>query len=142
VPATAAQVQAFMATYAATLVRLVAVDPEAPWLGDAVRGFAVETIAPRQVFRLPLGKRRLVDTVDGRFAVRALGPSLPLYAIPPASAADVARGVLGRFARDDVFVRWLRAQEAKLVQGAVCARDDVPVTGDVDLTAFAPFLGE
>jgi hypothetical protein len=140
--ATPTQVQQFLQTYAATRVRLVSVEPEAPWLGDAARGFAVDTLAPKQVFSLPQEKPRSIDTIDGRFAVRALGPSLPLYAIAPASAANVARGVLGRFAKQNVYGSWLRTQERKLVAQAVCARDDVPVTGDVDLTAFVPFLGD
>ena len=40
---------------AATNVRLVSVQPEAPWLGNASRGFAVETIAPERVFGLATG---------------------------------------------------------------------------------------
>jgi hypothetical protein len=140
-PATARQIADFVATYAATSVRLVSVDTPAPWLGGALRGFAVETFAPEQVFRLQPGRRRPIDTIDGRFAVRALGPSLPLYALPPARAADVARAVLGRFAKDDVYQRWLRAQQATQLADAVCARDDLPAPGDIDLTLWAPFLG-
>jgi hypothetical protein len=140
-PATTREIADFVATYAATSVRLVSVDTPAPWLGGALRGFAVETFAPEQVFTLPQGRRRLIDTIDGRFAVRALGPSLPLYALPPARAADVARGVLGRFAKDAVYQRWLRAQQAAQLADAVCARDLVPAPGDVDLTLWAPFLG-
>ena len=140
-PATARQIADFISTYAATNVRLVSVDTPAPWLGGAQRGFAVETIAPEQVFSLPLGPARSIDTIDGRFEVRALGPSLPLLALPPARASDVARAVLGRFAKDDVYQRWLRARETSLLADAVCARDDVPAPGDVDLTLWAPFLG-
>ena len=141
-PATATQIAAFLATYAATLVRLVSVAPEAPWLGDAFRGFAVDTIAPSEVFTLPQGRRSLIDTADGRFAVRPLGPPLPLRGLPPASARNVARGVLGRFARDDVYERWLSAEQGRLLATAVCARDALPSKGDVDLTAWAPFLGD
>jgi hypothetical protein len=140
-PATARQIADFSATYSATNVRLVSVDAPAPWLGGAQRGFAVETIAPEQVFSLPIGKRRSLDTIDGRFVVRALGPSLPLFALAPARAQDVARAVLGRFAKDDVYQRWLRTRENALLGDAVCARDDVPAPGDVDLTLWAPFLG-
>ena len=139
--ATASQIAEFISTYAATNVRLVSVDDRAPWLGGAERGFAVETIAPEQVFTLPLGDRRTIDTIDGRYDVLALGPSLPLYALAPARAQDVARDVLGRFAKDDVYDRWLRAQQSTLLSNAVCARDAVPARGDVDLTAWAPFLG-
>jgi hypothetical protein len=140
-PATAREIADFSATYSATNVRLVSVDAPAPWLGGAQRGFAVETIAPEQVFSLPIGKRRPLDTIDGRFVVRALGPSLPLFALAPARAQDVARAVLGRFAKDDVYQRWLRTRENALLGDAVCARDDVPAPGDVDLTLWAPFLG-
>ena len=139
--ATARQIADFSATYSATNVRLVSVDAPAPWLGGAQRGFAVETIAPEQVFSLPIGKPRSLDTIDGRFVVRALGPSLPLLALAPARAQDVARAVLGRFAKDDVYQRWLRTRENVLLGDAVCSRDDVPAPGDVDLTLWAPFLG-
>lgn len=137
---TAAQIADFVSTYAATSVRLVSVGTVAPWLGG-VRGFAVQTIAPEQVFTLPQGKRQTIDTIDGRVAVRPLGPALPLYALPLARARDVARGVLGRFAKDAVYSTWLRAQETSLVGNAVCARDEVPATAEVDLTAWATFLG-
>lgn len=140
-PPSGAQVAAFISTYAATNVRLVAVEPEAPWLGDAVRGFAVQTIAPSEVFALRAGRSARIDTVDGRFSVRPLGPSLPLFALPPAGARDVARGVLGRFAKDAVYQRWLGAQAGSLLLDAVCARDDLPANVDVDLTAWVPFLG-
>jgi hypothetical protein len=140
-PPTAKQVADFVATYAATRVRLVSVDEPAPWLGDAYHGYAVETIAPAEVFTLPAGKRRSIDTVDGRFVVRAIGPPLPLVALAPSDARSVARGLHGRFAKDAVYDRWLRAQESRVLQSAVCARDDVPSSGSVDLTAWAPFLG-
>ncbi len=141
-PATSGQIAEFLATYAATRVRLVSVEPEAPWLGDASRGFAVETIAPGEVFSLPQARRSPIDTVDGRFAVLPLGPPLPLLGLPPADARAVARGVLGRFARDEVYERWLNREEADLLATAVCARDALPVKGDVDLTAWTPFLGD
>jgi hypothetical protein len=139
-PATAQQVADFVFTYASTNVRLVSVDQPAPWLGGARRGFAVETIAPDEVFSLPVGRARAIDTLDGRFTVRALGPPLPVYALAPAKARDVARAELGRFAKDDVYQRWLRTREAALLKDAVCARDDVPGPGDVDLTLWASFL--
>jgi len=139
-PATAEQVSDFVSTYAATNVRLVSVDQPAPWLGGARRGFAVETIAPDEVFALPIGRKKAIDTLDGRFTVRALGPPLPVYALAPPRARDVAQAVLGRFAKDDVYQRWRRGRQIALLADAVCARDDVPAPGDVDLTLWAPFL--
>ena len=97
--------------------------------------------ARRRSSRCARAAATTIDTVDGRFAVRPLGPPLPLLALPPARARDVARGVLGRFAKDDVYERWLRTQENALLANAVCARDAVPAQGDVDLTAWVPFLG-
>jgi hypothetical protein len=122
-------------------VRLVEADPLAPWLGGAVRGFALETIAPIEIFSLPQNRKRTIDTVDGRYAVKALGPALPLLALSPAQSSGVARSVLGRFAKLDVYDRWLRAREINLLKDAVCIRDAVPARGDVDLSAWVPFLG-
>jgi hypothetical protein len=140
--ATAKEIADFVSTYAATQVRLVSVSPEAPWLGDAFRGFAVATLAPPPVFTLPQAKKRSIDTIDGRFTVLPLGPSLPLYALAPASANAVARGVLGRFAKDGVYSNWLMTQEDKLLGKAICSGDQLPTAGDVELGSFVPFLGE
>ena len=104
---------------------------------------AVETIAPSEVFALPQNRRSLIDTVDGRFAVRPLGPPLPLLGLPPADA----RACRARRARPVRAGRRLRTlararEESSLLATAVCARDALPVKGDVDLTAWAPFLGD
>jgi hypothetical protein len=140
-PASAAQIGEFLSTYAAMRVRLVEADPKAPWLSGAVRGFALETIAPDQVFSLRQNRKSTIDTVDGRFTVRPLGPPVPLLALSPKQATTVAGGVLGRFAKLDVYARWLRTREIQLLANAVCIRDAVPARGDVDLSALVPFLG-
>ena len=137
---TGTQVDAFLDTYAATRVRLVRVDRAASWLGDAVRGFAVETIAPTEVFTVSQNKRSSIDTIDGRYTVTPLGPPQPLLALSPHDAHIVAVGVLGRFAKLAVYERWLRTQEIKLLASAVCTRDLVPAQGDVDLSAWVPSL--
>jgi hypothetical protein len=141
-PATPTQIADFVSTYAASQVRLVEVDAAAPWLGGAVRGFALETIAPRQIFSLPQNRKATIDTIDGRFSVRALGPALPLLALTPEQSAAVARAVLGRFAKLGVYDRWLRERELRLLADAVCVRDTIPAQGDVDLSAWVPFLGD
>jgi hypothetical protein len=138
---TGTQVDAFLDTYAATQVRLVRVDPAASWLGDAARGFAVETIAPKEVFTARQNKRSTIDTIDGRYVVKPLGPPQPLFALSPHDAHNVAVGVLGRFAKLAVYERWLRTQEIKVLANAVCTRDLVPAQGDVDLADFVSFLG-
>ncbi len=141
-PATGAQIAEFLSTYAATRVRLVESDPRAPWLGGAVRGFAVETIAPSEIFSLRQNRKATIDTIDGRFTVRPLGPPLPVLALSPIQASTVARTVLGRFAKLDVYARWLRTHQIHLLADAVCIRDAVPARGDVDLSAWVPFLGD
>ena len=141
-PSSASDIADFLATYAAASVRLVAVSPRAPWLGDVDQGLVVATLAPPALFRLPTGRRAVIDTIDGRFEVQPLGPAQPLYALPRSQAIDVARGVLGRFARAEVFEHWVRTQEAALLQNAVCARDEFPAPAEVDLTAWVPFLGD
>ena len=141
-PPSAASIAAFLSTYAGTLVRLVQVSPRAPWLGDLDRGLAVETLAPIQVFRLGTNRTATLDTIDGRFVVRTLAAPLPLLALPRAQAVGVAKSVLDRFARDDVFQSWLQGRENTLLASAVCARDQVPTEADVDLSVWVPFLGE
>jgi hypothetical protein len=73
--------------------------------------------------------------------VRPVGPAVPLLALSPTQASAIARGVLGRFAKLDVYERWLRTREIRLLADAVCIRDAVPARGDVDLSAWVPFLG-
>ena len=140
-PASPAQISEFLSTYAAIRVRLVEADVRAPWLGGAVRGFAVESIAPSEIFSLRQNRKTTFDTVDGRFSVRPLGPAVPLLALSPVQARTVARDVLGRFAKLDVYERWLKTREIRLLAEAVCVRDAVPTRGDVDLSAWVPFLG-
>ena len=140
-PPSAVQIAAFLDTYAATRVRLVHVDPQASWLGDVSRGYAVETIAPREVFAVRQGRRSAIDTIDGRYVVTPLGPPTPLFAISPHDARNVAIRVLGRFAKLEVYERWLRVEEIRVLQDAVCTRDLVPAQGDVDLSDWVPFLG-
>jgi hypothetical protein len=141
-PPTAKQVDDFLTTYAATRVRLVSVDAPAPWLGYALRAYAVDSIAPEAVFGLALGRATAIDTIDGRFTVRPLGPALPLYALSQHDARSVAAGLLRRFAADAVYESWLHTQETRLLQTAVCARDQLPAPGDVDLGAWVPFLDD
>jgi hypothetical protein len=94
------------------------------------------------VFTLPQGQATNLDTIDGRFAVKPLGPSLPLYALPPANQTSVARQLLGRFAKDQVYAGWLHKEEDALMNKAICSGDQLPAVGDVELGAFVPFLGE
>jgi hypothetical protein len=132
------QIEDFLHTYADQPVRLVETSREAPWLGGAVRGWAVATLAPAAVFALH--GARTIDTVDGAFRVKPLGPALPLALLPDQEARAVARSALQQLAKAGVYSSWLRSAERGLLQDAVCLRDELPTTGPTDLSPFLPYL--
>jgi hypothetical protein len=132
------EVDAFLGRYASFPVREVEVEPAAPWLGGEKRGWAVSTLAPDQVFSLR-GKAR-IDTADGVFAVKPLGPAMPLDLLPEAVRTKVARASLDAFARGDIYARWLAVRERAQLADAECLRDDLPTPGGTDLGPFVPFL--
>jgi hypothetical protein len=139
-PAPRGWVDSFLATYADQPVRLVEATPAAPWLGDAERGWAVGTLTAPRVFAISTGTEAAVDTIDGRFRVRALGPPLPLALVPRADAEAAARSALTRFSKQDVYSSWLETQEERLLASATCVRDRLPTTGPVELGSFVSFL--
>ena len=64
----------YFETYGDTQARSVEVKPAPSWLGGQTRGVALSTVAPAQVFSLPVGGRpRKIATREGVFKVRALG---------------------------------------------------------------------
>jgi hypothetical protein len=134
----AADVTAFAQTYGAQPVRLVRVSPAAPWLGGAEKGWAVSTLAPERIFTV--AKPARIDTPDGVFHVRPLGPAVPLGLLPAATGRAVAAASLQRLARANVYASWLATQERAQLAGATCLRDDLPATGATDLSPFVPFL--
>ena len=136
------ELTAFISTYASMNVRLVSVEPEAPWLGDALRGFAVQTIAPDQVFALggrDPGRRSTPSTGAlpcGRSGLRCRSSRYRRHvrATSRGACSDGSR-------RPPSTTGGCARRRALCSQSAVCARDDLPATGDVDLTAWLPFLG-
>jgi hypothetical protein len=132
------EVSAFVSTYNGQPVRLVQVTPAAPWLGGAERGWAVSSLAPESVFALRRPAR--IDTPDGVFHVRPLGPAVPLGLLPAEVGRAVAKSSLQRLARRNVYASWLAEQQRALLGGATCLRDDLPEPGPTDLSPFVPFL--
>jgi hypothetical protein len=141
-PPPASQVDDFLVTYARQSVRLVEAAPAAPWLGDAVRGWAIASLAPARLFEIPAGRQVQVDTPDGRFTVRALGPATPLDALPRSEAEAAARAALERLGKQDVYASWLTNAERAILADAVCLRDELPSAAPVDLSPFVPFLAD
>jgi hypothetical protein len=137
---TSADVREFYETYGDTRARLVATKTRAPWLGNRTRGFALESGAPPQLFRIPQGKWRKIRTMRGVFDVRALDAPVSLGAIPFDMARPAVVSALQELARADSFESWLLRRERALDEQAVCRRDVQPQAGVVDLTDYLPFL--
>ncbi len=138
----AGEIADFVSTYGTQTVRLVEAEPAAPWLGDARRGWAIASLAPDALFTIATGRNVRIDTPDGRFTVRAVGPAMPLELLSGAKAAAAARAALERLAKGDVYASWLKGAEQSVLRDAVCVRDTLPTPGAVDLSPFVPFLAE
>jgi hypothetical protein len=137
---TAAAIAAFYASYDGVQTRLVEARPAPWWLGGQTTGFAIGTVAPSPIFALPLGRPVTIVTVGGTFTVRALAQALPLSAIPLSLAQPAISAALGRDGQDDAYQDWLAQEETRALNSAICLRDDLPAVGDIDLSAYAPFL--
>jgi hypothetical protein len=116
------------------------VKPAPSWLGRQTRGVALSTVAPAQVFSLPVGKATKIRTREGVFKVRALGRPQPLATFPFARARAGVYAALMRSARAEAYERWLIRQQKSALDGAICRHDALPMIGTVDLTNRLPFL--
>jgi len=134
------EVKSFYDVYAPARVRQVRVSPRPSWLGRAQVGFAVETVAPPQVFSVPMGRTVKIRTIDGVFKVRALGGTMQLGELPLHLVSRSIKAGLMATARDDAFDGWLLRQEQYALKGAVCWRDQAPSVGTPELATFLPFL--
>ena len=135
-----ADVRGYYETYAQTGVRLVETKKPAPWLGNRTRGFALESNAPPQLFRLHAGGWVTIRTMMGPVDVRVLQPAVPLGGIPLSLARPAVVGALKALARDRSYEGWLLARERSYNAIAICRRDRQPTPGVVPLTDYLPFL--
>jgi hypothetical protein len=135
---TRADIADFLTTYRDRQALAVTTTTKAPWLGGATHGWAIETLAPAELFGLTgPGK---IDTADGTFQVTPAGAALPLGLLPKGQATEAAREALSRQERDAEYRAWLRAQEQQLLSSASCLNDQVPTIETTDLSPFVPFL--
>ena len=135
-----AQIEAFYATYPATPVRLVRVSPAARWLGGRTTGLAISPIVPNRLFTIASGQRTTLLAADGSYSVQPLDESLPLSAVPLDLARPAIRAALVAFARADAVEAWTEARQTVVLNQAVCRGDHLPQIGEVDLSAYLPFL--
>ena len=113
-----------------------------PWWSwaRARSGFAVQFIAPGQLFTLPTGIPTRVWTSTGFLTVTPLEEPEPLGGLPYSVARAPLRTALRWFSQGDAFDRWTSARQTKALENMVCVRDDLPEVGAVDLSPFLPVL--
>ena len=136
----AAEIQTFYSSYPDLQVRLVSAKPAPTWLGGKARGLALSEVAPDPLFALATGRAAVVRTSDGTFTVHALGDALPLGAVPLGQATPAIASALRAFARGAAFEQWTVSKQRAALNGALCARDDLPQPSAVDLASYLPFL--
>jgi hypothetical protein len=136
---TAGEVSAFYSAYPDLLVRRVHVTPAPPWLA-ARTGYAVEESAPQRLFSLPQGRKSNVSTLLGTFAVRPLGASQPLGALPLSTVRPAIVSALRGFERAQSFEHWTITQQSHALTRTTCVRDQLPQPAAIDLTEYLPFL--
>ena len=132
------EISSFYFAYPALLARAVRVSPAAWWLGGENEGVALSSIAPAQLFRL--SGKATIRTLDGRWVVQPLGKAMALGALSLERARPGIVTALEAFARGAAYERWSAGKQDAARKRAVCARDDLPSAGAVDLSTFLPFL--
>ena len=138
---TGVEIREYYETYGATRARLVETKTAAPWLGMRKHGFALESMAPPQLFSVAQGGRwHSIRTMRGTYQVRALDSPVSLGALPLSVARPTIVSALKELARSDRYEAWLLARERVLDEQAVCRRDAQPEVGVVGLTDYLPFL--
>ena len=78
--------------------------------------------------------------MEGSFAVKAVGDSVPLGALPLDEARPAITAALKSFARGVAFDNWTVARQSGALTAATCLKDDLPQPGAIDLSTFLPFL--
>jgi hypothetical protein len=138
---TADQVETFYSSYPDLSVRLVQARKPAPaWLGPQAKGFAISEVAPARVFDVKTGRDAVIRTSEGEFTIKPLDDALPLGAVPLGRATAAIKAALRSFARGEAFEQWSVGKQRAVLDGAICARDDLPQPSAVDLASYLPFL--
>ncbi len=137
---TAAEIRSYYDTYASALARLVQVSPRPTWLGRRSRGFALDSVAPPQIFTVRGGKPVKVRTMVGTYKVRAFGAAIPLGALPLLRARPAIIAALVALKREEAYQRWLLTAAERQLSATICWRDQLPAVDSVPLTDYLPFL--
>jgi hypothetical protein len=135
-----ADVSAFYDSYPNLLVRRVHVSPSPPWLGGKGKGYVLSEAAPQQLFSMASGKKGLVQTLRGTYAVRPLGAAQPLGSLPLSSVRPAIAAALRGFKQRQALEQWTIARQNVALTRTTCRSDVLPQPADVDLTQYLPFL--
>ncbi len=136
----ASEIATFYLAYPELLARAVQAKPAPWWLGGKTSGWALSELAPQGLFELATGGKGTFATPSGRYSVKAVGDALPLGALPLGQARPAIAAALQSFSRGQAFESWTVARQNGFLDSAVCANDDLPQPGAVDLSTFLPFL--
>jgi hypothetical protein len=137
----ARQIVDYQESYGDLQARLVQTSDDASWLGGRRVGYALESTAPGALMAIPTKRWSFVWSPQGAVRVRPLAPPEPLGGIPLATARPSIRAALIAQSREARFPQWLLSEEKKAFPEGTCWRDQFPEVGEVDLTAYLPFLG-
>ena len=135
-----AHVATFYESYPDLLVREVKAKPAPAWLGWKARGFALEAVAPEGIFRLTETRARTLQTVDGKYKVRAMGSARPLGSMPLSVVTPAIRVALTRFAQGDAYEQWTTKVQAAELAKTICRGDELPSPAPVELETLVPPL--
>jgi len=135
-----AAITSFYLSYPDLLTRSVEAKPAPWWLGGRTRGLALSSLAPALLFTMPGGRKSLVRTMIGSYAVKPLGETVELGALPLERARPAISSALRSFARGAAFETWSTNRQAGLLPSVICRGDDLPAPGAVDLSMYLPFL--
>jgi hypothetical protein len=135
-----AAITSFYLAYPDLLTRSVEAKPAPWWLGGRTRGLALSSLAPALLFTMPGGRKALVRTMIGSYAVKPLGETVELGALPLERARPAISSALRSFARGAAFETWSVNRQTSLLSSAICRGDDLPAPGAVDLSMYLPFL--
>jgi len=137
---TAQEIAAFYFAYPNLLVRRVRVSPSPPWLAAGSTGYALAEAAPQRLFSLATGRKAHVATLLGTYAVKPLGPSQLLGALPLSTVRPAIVAALRGFERAQSFERWTITRQNVVLNQTICLRDQLPQPAAIDLTQYLPFL--
>jgi hypothetical protein len=137
---TAAQLKGYQRSHGGTLTRKIEVHPAAPWLSGRSKGVAIGGVAPKAIFSAPQGRWITVVTTSGRYRVHVVGKRVPLRRALSTSLRSGLAPLLQKPVRATAFTAWLGQRQTAAISTATCLKDELPVAGDVDLTAGRTYL--